>query len=103
MTETVADEVQADEVQQDPGHRIWHLNEDDIAPTIAKLERINAVAVKQGLTVRYSYRLGEEHPEPVYDHDHPRMAINGGPHRLEGGHPLPCQFLPTKATRHYIV
>ncbi len=44
MTETVADEVQADEVRQDPGHRVWRLNEDDIAPTIAKLERINPAA-----------------------------------------------------------
>jgi hypothetical protein len=103
MTETVADEVQADEVQQDSGHRVWHLNEDDIAPTIAKLERINARAVKQGLTGRYAYRLGEEHREPVYDDEDARMVINGVPHRLEGGQPVPCQLLHTKVTREFIV
>src|SRR5258708_8421772 len=103
MTETTAGEVQAGEVQQDPGHRIWHLNEDDIAPTIAKLERINTRAVKQGLTGRYSYRLGEEHREPVYDDEDARTVINDFPHLLECGPPVPFQLLHTKVTRELIV
>src|SRR5258708_19791137 len=100
MTETTAGEVQAGEVQQDPGHRIWHLNEDDIAPTIAKLERINARAVKQGLTGRYSYRLGEEHREPVYDDEDARTVINGVPHRLDAAHPVPSHPLHPHAPPH---
>lgn len=102
MTGTAEAEVQ-DQAVDDPGHRTWHLDEDDIAPTIAKLERINQRARKQGLEGRYTYSLGEEHREPVYDDDDARMVINGVPHRMERGQPVPCQVLYTKVTREFAV
>jgi hypothetical protein len=46
--------------------RIWHLDEADVAPTVAKLAKINARAEAHGLAGRYSYRLGDVTRQPVY-------------------------------------
>lgn len=38
--------------------RTWYLTEDEIAATIAKLEKINQRAVKNGLEGRYTWTFG---------------------------------------------
>src|SRR6266704_1131511 len=46
--------------------RIWHLDEAEVAPAVARLAKINARAEVHGLAGRYSYRLGGVTREPVY-------------------------------------
>jgi hypothetical protein len=46
--------------------RTWHLDDHDIPAAIAKLERINARAARNGLGGRFSWALGAETSRPVW-------------------------------------
>jgi len=96
MTDTQTAEAPADS-------RTWGLHPEDIAPTIAKLEKINERARRQGLEGRYTWKLGAEQREPVYDDADARMVINGVPHRIEHGQPVPCQLIREKIVRELSV
>jgi hypothetical protein len=45
--------------------RIWHLDEADVAPAVARLAKINARAEAHGLAGRYGYHLGDVTRQPA--------------------------------------
>ncbi len=68
--------------------RIWYLDEADVAPTIAKLNKINERARSHGLEGRYTCRLGEVTRQPVY---------------LDGGYDAEAPLDPHARPDHYKV
>lgn len=83
--------------------RTWWLTEDETSATIGKIEKINARAAKNGLEGRYTWTFGEERHEPVYDETGMRLTLNGIPHRIEKGQPVPCPIIGFNRERELVV
>jgi hypothetical protein len=88
---------------QDTTVRTWWLDEAEIAATIAKISKINARAAKNGLAGGYTWTLGAERREPVYDDAGARLVIDGIPHFIEKGQPVPCPLIGFERERELIV
>ena len=83
--------------------RTWWLTADEITATTGKIEKINARAAKNGLEGRYAWTLGAERHEPVYDEAGARLVINGIPHYLDKGQPVPCPVIGYAHERELVI
>jgi hypothetical protein len=83
--------------------RTWHLSDEEIPAAVAKLQKINERAAKNGLDGRYAWKLGEERHTPVFDDEGARLVIDGIPHRIEKGQPVPCALIGWKHERELVV